>query len=242
MSEIIFGMRDDLTNEAYHASPGYSSSNLGDLLSYSPQHMVYWKKNPVDATPSMLEGTYLHLAVLEPHLWEKQRDSVKPYLVERVEAMRDSVMANSTFKALFADALVERSIYWEDPRTGLLLKCRPDIINQKLGMMIDLKKTSDARPWAIKKSIREYNYHLQAAHHMTGLQTVMPEIKDSVFVFVENYEPYAVNIVALSLNDLDVGKQVMNKALDKIKECETNGFWPGYCEGIQELKVFEDSL
>lgn len=60
----------DMTNDDYHAAPGYSSSHVKTLAAKSPAH--YWaeyvnpEREPKQPTKAMLEGTWIHSAVLEP--------------------------------------------------------------------------------------------------------------------------------------------------------------------------------
>ena len=63
----------DVTNEQYHASAGISKSHL-DKIAVSPAHYfaAYLdpEREPRVATPAMVQGTAMHTAILEPHLFE----------------------------------------------------------------------------------------------------------------------------------------------------------------------------
>ena len=69
------GHYPELTNEAYHGGPGISKSHL-DKIAASPAHYyaAYLDPNraPREATPAMIQGTAIHTAVLEPHLFESE--------------------------------------------------------------------------------------------------------------------------------------------------------------------------
>jgi hypothetical protein len=69
------GIYRGLSNEAYHAGPGVSKSQL-DVLARSPFHYYchYVTEEPVkrpEATASMQLGTAIHAAILEPELFAR---------------------------------------------------------------------------------------------------------------------------------------------------------------------------
>lgn len=65
---IAAGWHEGLTLEQYLAIPALSASALMDFRR-SPAHYRWAQENPKDPTPAMLEGTALHMALLEPHLF-----------------------------------------------------------------------------------------------------------------------------------------------------------------------------
>lgn len=65
------GIRTDLSNEAYHSIDSLSSTGIKRLLQ-SPAHYRWDMDNPREQTESMLLGTALHMAVLEPVLYADQ--------------------------------------------------------------------------------------------------------------------------------------------------------------------------
>lgn len=54
----------DISNKAYHASEGVSSTDLKHIMK-SPAHYRYWKDNPVEDTSALLFGRAVHKYVLE---------------------------------------------------------------------------------------------------------------------------------------------------------------------------------
>lgn len=194
----------DISNEDYHKGPGISSSNLIDLLEYSPLHMKYYKENPTEPTPAMLYGSRVHTAVLEPELFEKEY-VIKQKFDKRVKGnaekeeewlaanvgrigitqsdyddtmrIRDVLLADPRIKAILDGALIEKAFYWTDPDTGVLCKARPDILSYDLGMIVDLKTIDNCAEWNIKTRIRYSKYYLQNMFHMDGVNIVGEKLK-----------------------------------------------------------------
>lgn len=261
----------EIDNEDYHRGPGISSSNLIDIEKFSVRHMKHWKENPEEPTKAMRDGTRLHTAVLEPHLFDQiyavaptldkrfkeNKELIKKFEDENVGKifitnaeyentmrMRDAVMEHPVAKQFFDGAIIEKAFYWKDPDTGVLCKARPDIVNHRLGMLIDLKKTTDATEWNIRSSVKNFKYYMQAAFHKDGVNLCNKDqlvtIHDSVFVFVEDTAPYGVQVVAISLNDLQKGFDEYKDALTKYAEAVKTGKWPGYEQKILELTIFNE--
>lgn len=151
MSNIIF----ELSNAEYHAISAIGSSGL-KLLKRSPKH--YWAANidtnrkPREQTAGQLLGSAVHMAILEPHLFNdtyalmtdgldrRTSEGKKAYaeimqsglmplsqdLYEKILAMANSAHLLSFTKMIKNHALAEVSIFWCDKETGVYCKVRPD--------------------------------------------------------------------------------------------------------------------
>ncbi|EEA0778792.1 exonuclease VIII, partial [Salmonella enterica] len=155
--DIQPGIYYDIPNEAYHAGPGVSKSQLDDIADTPAIYL--WRKNaPVDTekTKSLDTGTAFHCRVLEPEEFSKRfiiapefnrrtsagKEEEKTFLEEcartgrtvltaeegrKIELMYQSVMALPLGQWLVESAgYAESSVYWEDPETEILCRCRPD--------------------------------------------------------------------------------------------------------------------
>ncbi|EIV0865723.1 PD-(D/E)XK nuclease-like domain-containing protein, partial [Salmonella enterica] len=155
--DIQPGIYYDIPNEAYHAGPGVSKSQLDDIADTPAIYL--WRKNaPVDTekTKSLDTGTAFHCRILEPEEFSKRfiiapefnrrtsagKEEEKTFLEEcartgrtvltaeegrKIELMYQSVMALPLGQWLVESAgYAESSVYWEDPETGILCRCRPD--------------------------------------------------------------------------------------------------------------------
>ncbi|MCV6037263.1 PD-(D/E)XK nuclease-like domain-containing protein, partial [Escherichia coli] len=59
-------------------------------------------------------------------------------------------------------------IYWEDPETGILCRCRPDKIIPEFHWIMDVKTTADIQRF--KTAYYDYRYHVQDAFYSDGYE------------------------------------------------------------------------
>lgn len=152
-----------------------------------------------------------------------------PSDMEDLRGMAQSLAEHPTIKAGILRGLVEHSIFWEDRTTGIWLKARPDVIPLDSTILVDLKTCASADALSCRRSITDYQYHMQLALAQWGIQEVTGiEMTDFVLVFVERKPPYCVNIKPIWADDIEWGRRQVRRALDKFaKALETNE-WPGY--------------
>lgn len=151
----------------------------------------------------------------------------------KVHLMRDSAMAHPFARTLLeADGDVEPSIYWTDPETGELCRCRPDkLVRLPNGMriLLDVKTTGDIDRFSA--SIEEYRYHVQDAFYTEGYtQHFGAEPFAFVFLVVSTTRSagkYPVRCFALTPEEKLAGRDAFRADLDRYAECKRTGIWPG---------------
>ena len=123
---------------------------------------------------------------------------------------------------------IERSFFWQDKRTKLWLKARPDSVPTDSGDFADLKTTTSVQYPDLARTISACAYHQQAALIAEGSQ-VCAEIKMNTFalVFVEKVPPYCVRVVVMRDEDIALGARQNRRALEIIAACQERGHWPG---------------
>ncbi len=123
------------------------------------------------------------------------------------------------------DGLIERSLIWQDSETGVWLKARPDLVNLSDAFPVDLKTTREARK--VQNSIADLGYNMQAALVAEGLREVCQlECSGFAFVFVETKAPYAVEVVELGVEDIELARRELRRAVRIFAECLTKNEWP----------------
>lgn len=133
------GWYKDLSNDEYHGSAGYSSSQVKKLVEQTPAHLRQSFSDHREPTPNMQLGTAVHSLVLEPEKFDQDM-AVAPEVNKRTKAgreewlafeaehagkaiitpeqydtarrMADSVMAQPMAAALLSDVVTESSVYW----------------------------------------------------------------------------------------------------------------------------------
>jgi hypothetical protein len=93
----------------------------------------------------------------------------------------------------------EISIVWKSSKHDLLCKCRIDLICEDLGIIADVKTTTDANPanW-LKKSINAgFNPHWQPAWYLEGANSVGFDKKFDTFLWIvfEVSPPYGISVI-----------------------------------------------
>lgn len=151
-----------------------------------------------------------------------------------IQAMAASIDAHGDARSLISDALYEKSIYWNDPNTGLLCKVRPDIWHSN--MICDLKTCMSASYKDFQRSIVGYGYHLQAGMIQEAIKHVTGEkINNFVYVAIEKEPPYAVAIYQLDEMAVEEGVAQFRHIIKCVKECMDANHWPSYDSALINL-------
>lgn len=237
----------ELTNEAYHASEGISKSGL-DLIARSPAHFMYGER--MKPTRAMVIGSALHAAILEPDVFSKEymllkdvsdrraseyKEAVKvhgaDFVLTGTEADYVSGMQESARQNLEAQELLSRpgraelSVFTTDPVTGVKVKCRYDWITD-CGVVVDLKKTQDARAEAFSRSILNYRYHVQHAFYTDVWEWETGEqLQEFKFLALEERMPHFSKLWQLDDVSVMIGRQLYREALNTYARCLDSGHW-----------------
>ena len=170
---------------------------------------------------------------------------------DQLHNMRDAVMAHPAASALLTGApgVAERSVYWRDPVTGLLCRCRPDFWRED-GIIVDVKTTDNASAEEFARSIANWRYHVQHPFYMDGINLMRDQagveckpIKAFLFLAVEksarvvNGVALGVAVYVLDNESVELGRIEARQDMERIAECKRTGVWPGYGDKIQPLSL-----
>lgn len=145
------------------------------------------------------------------------------------EAVRNKAMLGTTDDP-FADGAAEVTGIWE--REGEWFRARYDRIIMNAGepwTAFDWKTTDDASPGQVKRQMRKYGYHLQAAHYLAGMDALCPEFAGRhsfVFVFVEKSAPYSVRRYCLTADSMGCARIEIGQAHDAWEHAMKTNKWP----------------
>lgn len=263
MKELEKGRYDDISLEDYHRQiKGYSKSSL-DIIDKSYSHYLSAVLEPREATPAMAFGSAFHCKVLTPKLFDEEY-AVAPSVDRRTKAgklewqdfvdssdgkeiitidqsdiidkMSEKMFSHTKAAALLKDGDAEHTFIWEDPKTGLKCKCRPDYLRQD-GICIDVKTTSDASWFKFQRSVVNFRYHVQGAFFLDGISSVLKtRIEHFILIAIETSPPYEIAIYRLDENAIDVGRVSYEKNLMTAKEYHDDPEKPcGYPMDIQDM-------
>lgn len=254
----------DISNEAYHSGGGISRSGIMEFktspLHYWDRYLNPDRERG-ESTVALEFGNALHTFVLEPNEFFKRyavapkvdkrttagktawqifenenagKELITEVILKELENMAAVLFAHPEIKELITGAKYEKSIYWRDNDTGLLLKCRPDIWHSFA--ICDLKTTADASQYAFEKSVYQYGYHIQAAMMQDAIQALEGKwLDDFIFIPIEKKRPYATTYYPLDPMAIEEGRKEYKKQLVGMKECMERNSWPGYQSKIISL-------
>lgn len=159
------------------------------------------------------------------------RDAGKtPLATDDLTAIK-AIAANLDAHPLARDLLrgqVEQSLVFRDEVTGVWIKSRPDVLPAD-GIVADLKTTTDASPEAVRKSILNFGYAMQAAVVGEAMKSVLgTDMTTFALVFVEKAAPYAVSIVEVDLDWIAYASRQVRRSIDIFAKCIETNEWPGY--------------
>lgn len=150
-----------------------------------------------------------------------------PSALEQIEGMANRVANDRTFLDLLRGD-VERTVVYQDSKTGVWVKTRPDSIPADT-VIADLKTTADASDRGCALSIRKFNYHMQLALAGRALEMVRgTAVRDHVLLFIEPKRPWAYNIKPVDIQYIELGHRQNRAALNVFAECWQSKFWPTY--------------
>jgi PDDEXK-like domain of unknown function (DUF3799) len=169
---------------------------------------------------------------IQSELGNKETLSSNQYQV--LQAMVESFQKHELANQFLENAKIEQSIYWTDPDTGILCKCRPDIL--RCNLICDLKTAQDGSPRSFQYAAFNYGYYIQAAMIQEALIEIKKvKVKDFLFLVIEKSAPYAISIYQLDEPSLEQGRHEFKQLLVHYKRCLDTNDWPAYA--IQEISL-----
>lgn len=265
MNNINTGFFSRLPAEEYHSLPGISISRLKELKR-SAQHYKYRLEHP-KATKALTLGTATHCAILEPErfgnefaVWDRRTDAGKmaPRSGQHWEAFkaanagrtliteeeRDLALTMQAAVRGHQDAMVfleagepELTMRWA--LTDVACRGRIDWLARPNGkpVLVGLKTTRDCRPFVFGSQAAKLSYHLQWAFYHDGYKALTGDEPEMIEIVVESDAPHAVAVYRIPSDIIEQGREEYEDLLVKLDEYTAAGFWPGPCEGIQDLTL-----
>ena len=154
---------------------------------------------------------------------------------------RDRVLRHPLAADLLEAAVArEVTAVWTDEETGLPCKARIDALTSLEGrvtVVADLKTTQDASPHGFARSAARFNYHIQAAHYLAGLNALEERERIFLLIAVEKDPPYAVAVHELSPDSLQSGAAICRRGLRRWHTSLENDHYPGYSAGANTIEL-----
>ena len=243
----------------YIKGDGANRSFLHDMISWSPGHAKWKSENQEDTEalrlghafhpcvlePEQFEKEFVILpadcekgsgtgVMGRKEAFEAECEANSQIVMtkkeyDNIREMRAVIQSDQECLDLLSDGVAELSGYFVDPDYDLLVKIRPDFINKKHNIIIDLKSCADAREGPFRKSAYEHGYDMQAFMILLGVTQItgVPH-NDFEFICVESKGYHGLDIWQADQQMLDTGYKKYQKAMTLYKQCLESGEWPGY--------------
>ena len=251
----------NMPNAEYQSHKSSVSNSQLKMVARSPAHFKYPPERT--ETRSMVLGSAVHMACLEPELFYKTyvllrhtkdrttseyKEAKKEHGEElvlvssecaKVEGIMSSLYKNPAIRSLLElPGHNELSGFSVDPVTGVMCRHRFDKLTHS-GIAIDLKTTVDARPDAFSKSIFAYGYNIQDAFYSDQFNWITGDLlQDFIFIAVESESPFAAKLYRIDEDSFLIGREAYRKALDSYAYCLEMDEWPAYEDReIEEISV-----
>lgn len=122
---------------------------------------------------------------------------------------------------------IETSYVWQDEHSELLLKCRPDILQENA--IVDIKSCRDASPRAFQRAMVEYGYHVQGAMIQDAVQALEGrKIAHVINIAIEKEYPHEIGIYIIDDAALDAGRALYKQACVDLKHAITYNKFDSY--------------
>lgn len=147
----------------------------------------------------------------------------------RCESIKAALKDHIANKVLARKGFCEQSIVWE--YRGLRMKCRLDkFADGQRPVILDLKKcrVGFGTTEECQRSVANYEYHVQMALYVKGVETITGRRPEFVWVFVEDNDPFDIQVIPASDEDYVIGWHLARAALDRYARCQKAGEYPGY--------------
>ena len=143
--------------------------------------------------------------VLQANEWERLQNILKIFNV------------HPQIQKIWKNGKSEVSMFWHDSEFSLDCKARLDWFDADQGIIVDLKFTNNIGKANSQKPIQDF-YAVQATWYIRAVEQLTSAVAEFHFVFIEKYAPHLIRVVSVSNDDLELGKQKIESAINNIKK------------------------
>ncbi len=240
----------------YFDNPAISQSML-KTLGENPRkfYELYIAKSMKQTSTAALEdGKAFDLLLTEPDKFKQEYYTInsygeiscilKDYKLQQFNHMKDSVLnkcidveGTLPLREFLDFGSYQEELYWCDPNYFVDCKGKLDWISEDKKLIIDFKTTVDSSYEGFSKSIKTYNYRLQAGMYAYAIQLKynLKQLPDFMFVAVQKSIPYTTNIFKCSSTMLKEGIEEMKELLGLYSYYMETNEWNHDMHGIIEI-------
>jgi hypothetical protein len=249
------GLYQGMAFADYLAVNAISASDL-KTLSISPKAYLMRQIEEQEDTPSLLLGSAVHTAVLEPERFEKdytvwtggrragkaweafQEEHAGERILTADEYLETAAIARAVREDevagphLAQPGVAESSVIWRTA-SGILCKSRPDWLTATC--IYDLKTTRHIDPEEFGRDAARLGYHIQVAFYVDALMALTGLPYQFKIIAVQNKAPYDVVVYSVPEAAIEAGRKAYMGLMRRLGECIQLNFWPGVACGLERV-------
>jgi len=256
----LSGIYRGVPNDVYHGIEAFSGSQIGDLIK-NPQLWKYKKENPEEFEAEHFDvGSAFHTSVLEPEKWNDevavcikvdrrtkigkeqwaafQEANLGKTLIKHeqgavIERMTKSLKSTNTYGLIVQSGVPELSVF--HTFKGVLCRIRPDWLDLKRGLMINLKSDVDAEKSAFRRKLYKLKYHASAAFYLDVFRDLTKiTLQGYGYMVVEKKPPHSCGFYNIDEYFYGKGVALYEDAMEAYKQAQ-QGNIPSYPDQFIKL-------
>lgn len=141
----------------------------------------------------------------------------------KIKKMTAELFTSDAAQEMFVGSEFEKIQLWQNRESGIYCKGKIDIINEEKGFICDLKTAQSANPKVFTETIKNRNYHRQAAFYLDSVG-----LKDYYILAQEKTFPFGFCIYKLSQELIEEGRKDYQRLLNFYKDSEDNNKFKHY--------------
>lgn len=149
---------------------------------------------------------------------------------DMADAAHDQLGQHAAKPIPFTGGKAEQALIWREG--DIWCRARLDWLHDDHSAIDDLKTTgASANPDVVSRTLFGSGYDVQAAFYLRGLLAMSGGGARGTtfrFIFQENFRPFALSVIALAPDALELADRKVKRAIALWAECRKTGRWPGY--------------
>ena len=250
--------------KVYHADRNsLSSSQARRLLKTCPAQFKYELDNPRTGSTDYFDlGRVVHgllfgegdeIRIFDYENWRPKEAQTKrkeawdagavPMLGHEFAQAYEMVLSarnNPVVAALLSSGRAEASMYARDPETGIMLRARPDWMDETGQRLIldDGKTTESSDPDEFPWEAFKYGYAEQAAWYIRVAQLLGLDPDPAfLFIVISKVPPYLVSVIELTPTAIAYGHRRNRRAIDLYARCVETDEWPNWGDDVHPVDL-----
>jgi hypothetical protein len=239
----LVGAFDDIPSVVYNdpRMPGVRSGLIKSIVEKSYNHYLY---EGVKNERALFFGSAFHAYVtdFEEFTTEYKKD-LSSEEIKKIGLMHKKLIEHPDVKPRLQNAKFEVTFFSQCQVTGLLKRCRVDLLQKDLSTLEELndfKTCKSASPSAFGKDARFFLYRISAAYYLGIVSEVLGRyVRNFNLIPSEKEEPYESAVYRIDDKSIAKGEEEALKGLKILKEIYQSGdsAWKGYELGVRDLVI-----